>query len=148
MTHICVGNLTIIGPDNGLSPGRHQCWDIVIWTPGDKLQWNLNRNSYIFVQENAFQIVVWKMVAILSRPQCVNSSPPGQNGCIFADDIFRCIFMNEKFCILNKISLKVVPNGPIDNNPALVQVMAWRRIDDKPLSESMLTWFTDAYMWH
>ena len=24
VTHICVGNLTIIGPDNGLSPGRHQ----------------------------------------------------------------------------------------------------------------------------
>ena len=24
MTHICVGNLTIIGPDNGLSPGRRQ----------------------------------------------------------------------------------------------------------------------------
>ena len=24
VTHICVGNLTIIGSDNGLSPGRHQ----------------------------------------------------------------------------------------------------------------------------
>ena len=29
MTHICVNNLTIIGPDNGLSPGRHQA---IIWT--------------------------------------------------------------------------------------------------------------------
>ena len=29
MTHICVGNLTIIGSDNGLSPGRHQA---IIWT--------------------------------------------------------------------------------------------------------------------
>ena len=28
-----------------------------------------------------------------------NSSPPGQNGCHFADNIFRCIFVNEKFCI-------------------------------------------------
>ena len=28
-------------------------------------------------------------------------------------------------------------------NPALVQIMAWRRIGDKPLSEAMLTWFTD-----
>ena len=37
-----------------------------------------------------------------------------------ADDIFKCIFMNEKFCILIKISLKFVPKGPIDNNPALV----------------------------
>ena len=29
MPHICVGNLTIIGSDNGLSPGRRQA---IIWT--------------------------------------------------------------------------------------------------------------------
>ena len=29
-------------------------------------------------------------------------------------------FVNEKFCILIEISLKFVPMGPIDNNPALV----------------------------
>ena len=34
--------------------------------------------------------------------------------------IFRCIFVNEKFCILIKISLNFVPKGPIDINPALV----------------------------
>ena len=50
----------------------------------------------------------------------VNSSPPWQNGCHFADDIFRCIFVNEKFCILIKNSIKIVSDGPIDNNPALV----------------------------
>ena len=50
----------------------------------------------------------------------LNSSPPGPNGRHFADDIFRCIFVNEKFCILIKISLKLLPKGPIDNNPALV----------------------------
>ena len=49
-----------------------------------------------------------------------NSSPPGQNGRHFSDDISRCIFVNEKFCILIKISLSFVPKGPIDNNPALV----------------------------
>ena len=43
----------------------------------------------------------------------IHSSPPGQNGHIFADDIFRCIFMNEKFSILAKISLRSVPKGPI-----------------------------------
>ena len=67
---------------------------------------------------------------------------------ILADDTFNYIFLNEKFFILIKISLKFVPKGPIDNNPAWVQVMAWRRIDDKPLSKLMLTWFTDAYMRH
>ena len=44
----------------------------------------------------------------------------GQNGHHFPDDIFRCIFLNEKFCILIKISLKFVPNGSIDTDPALV----------------------------
>ena len=49
-----------------------------------------------------------------------NSSPPGQNGRHFTDDISRWIFVNEKFCILVEISLKIVPYGPIENNPALV----------------------------
>ena len=43
-------------------------------TLGDKFQWNLNRNSFIFIQENAFENVVWKMTAILSRPKCVKIS--------------------------------------------------------------------------
>ena len=67
---------------------------------------------------------------------------------ILADDIFKGIFLNENFCILSKISLKFVPKGPIENNPALVSIMAWRRIGDKPLSEPMLTRLTDAYMQH
>ena len=65
---------------------------------------------------------------------------------IFADDFFKCIFMNEKFCISIRISLKFVPNGPIDNKLPLVQVMAWHWTDDKPLPEPMMAQFTDAYM--
>ena len=41
-----------------------------------------------------------------------------------ADDIFSCIFVNEKFCILIEISLKFVTKGPINNNPAFVKIMA------------------------
>ena len=48
----------------------------------------------------------------------LNSSPPGQDGRHFKDDIFRYISVNEKFCILIKISLKFVAKSPIDNNPA------------------------------
>ena len=43
----------------------NKCWNIVNWTPRNKLQWIINRNSYIFVQENAFENVVWKW-----RPFC------------------------------------------------------------------------------
>ena len=49
----------------------------------------------------------------------VHSSPPGQNGRDFADDIFNCISMNENV-ILIQISLKFDPKGPINNIPALV----------------------------
>ena len=31
-----------------------------------------------------------------------------------------------------------VPNGPINNTPALLQIMAWHRPGDKPLSQPMM----------
>ena len=68
----------------------------------------------------------------------VNSLRPRQNGRHFADDIFKCIFLNENVWISIKISLKFVPKGPINNIPALVQIMAWCRPGDKPLSEPMM----------
>ena len=62
--------------------------------------------------------------------------------------MFQCIFLIENFLILNEISLKYVPYGPVDNMAALVQIMAWRRTGDRPLSEPMLVCFIDAYMRH
>ena len=67
---------------------------------------------------------------------------------ILADEIFKCIFLNENDRVLIKVSLKFVPRSSIDNKLVLVQVMAWRRIGDKPLSGPMLNRFTDAYMRH
>ena len=62
-------------------------------------------------------------------------------------DIFKSIF-NESVWISITISLKFIPKGPIDNKSALVQVVAWHRTGEKPLPESMLTQFTDAYIRH
>ena len=56
--------------------------------------------------------------------------------------------MNEKFFILILNSLKFIPKGLIGNESVLVQVMAWHRAGDKPLSEPMMTLFTEAYMRH
>ena len=67
---------------------------------------------------------------------------------ILADDIFKCISLNEKIKIQIQISLKLVNRDPIDNKPVLVQVMVWRRTGDKPLPEPMMAQFTDAYMRH
>ena len=63
--HICFGDLAIIGSDNGLSLGRRQA---IIWTNAgmvisnlrNKLQLKFKENSYIFIQENAFENVIWK----------------------------------------------------------------------------------------
>ena len=65
---------------------------------------------------------------------------------ILADNIFKCIFLNENDRIPIHISLKFVSKGPINNKTVLVQVMAWHRTGDKPLPEPMMTRVTDAYM--
>ena len=93
-----------------------------------------NRNTKLFIHENAFG---------------------------------KCIFMNDKFCISIRNPHKFVPKGPINHNPALIPTMAWCSAEhaighslptnftrkalrgqgtrDKPLSEPMLTQFTDEY---
>ena len=123
--HICISKLTIIGSDNGLFPGW---WQAIIWTNAGILLTGplepnfseiLNRNSYIFIQENAFENIIWKMTAILSRSQCVNISQPEQNGWNFADYIFESIFMNENYCILSEMSLKLVLKGPVTDKLVL-----------------------------
>ena len=58
-----------------------------------------------------------------------------------ADVLYNCIPSSQL-----KWSCTLVPNGPIDNNKASVQIMVWRRIGDKPLSEPKITKLTDAYM--
>ena len=46
--------------------------------------------------------------------------------------------LSNVFSWMIEISLRFVPMGPINNIPALVQIMAWRRPGDKPLSEPMM----------
>ena len=64
---------------------------------------------------------------------------PMQNCRHFADGFLKRIFFNGNVWISIKTSLTYVPKGPINNESALVQVMALRRKGDKPLSEQMMT---------
>ena len=86
---------------------------------------------------NYIHIILWDVITYLCPNHRFNTLRPRQYGRHFPD-IFKCIFLNENVCILIKISLKFVPKGPINNIPALVQIMAWRRSGDKPLSEPMM----------
>ena len=78
----------------------------------------------------------------------VTHLPLDKMAVILANNIFKCIFLNENVRIAIHISLTFVPKGSIDNRPALVQIMAWRWTGDKPLSEPMLAQLTYAYMRH
>ena len=53
--------------------------------------------------------------------------------------IQRHFLFNDNVYSSIQILLKCVPEGQINNIPALVQVMVWCRPDDKPLSELLIT---------
>ena len=66
-----------------------------------------------------------------------------KNGRHFPNDILKCIFLNKNVWISNTIWLKfVVLNRPVDNIPALGQIIAWRRPGDKSLSEPLVSFLT------
>ena len=89
----------------------------VQWTNDDPIHW-------------------WMHASPGARP--INSLRPRRNRRHFADDIFKCIFLNENEWISLRFSLKFVNRVRINNIPSLVQVMAWRRPGDKPLFEPMM----------
>ena len=100
---------------------QSHCSSFEYWIPVD------------FIYRFIYRCTIFKWIADL-----IITLRPRQDGRHFADDTFKCIFFNENLRISMKISLKLVPKGPIDNIPSLVQIMAWRRPGDKPLSEPMM----------
>ena len=108
--------------------------------------------SLIWVNTQGFpcKILHLNILSAKWRPFCsgFNSLRPRQNIRHFADDVFKCNFLNDYVWIPIEISLKFVPKRPINNIPALVQIVAWRHKGDKPLSEPKMTQFNDVYMRH
>ena len=116
-----------------------------------------NTSTLLFFKDALyFQSILFSYIHLFLFSNKVNSSRPGdpygitkfgqywfntlrlrQNGRRFADT-FKCIFLKQNVRISIQISLKFVPKGPINNNPALVQIMAWRRSGDKPLSKPIM----------
>ena len=88
--------------------------------------------NHVYAQIH-MQYIPWIM-----KNRYINILRLRQNGCHFAEAIFKCIFLNENVWIPNKISPKFVRKGLINNIPALVQIMIWRRPGAKPLSEAMM----------
>ena len=72
VTHICVSKLTIIGSDNGLSPGRRQA---IIWPSAGILFIGSLRTNFseilIGIQTFAFKKMLLKMSSAKWRPFCL-----------------------------------------------------------------------------
>ena len=107
MTHICVGNLTIIGSDNGLSPGRRQA---IIWTnAGILLIWHLRTNfSEILIEIGTFSYTKmhlkmssgkWRPFClglnVLTRSQPYNKKLVAMKTCMHYDDVIMTMLASQ-----------------------------------------------------
>ena len=101
-----------IGSDNGLVLNRRQAITI---TNTDLVQ----RHIYVALGGDE---LIW----------CSQE----KNGHHFADDIFKLLFLNNDVLVLMNISLKF--KCPINNNPALVQILALCWTGNDSLSEVMM----------
>ena len=128
--------------------GHVASWDCHDNSPGTHSLLSSHCSSFedqVPVDENyGYLIFKWVAVTWLNDWAPVNTLRQRQSGCHFPDDIFKCIFLNGNVWISIKISPNFVPNGPMNNIPTLVQIMAWRRPGNKPSSEPMMVLFTDS----
>ena len=106
-------------------------WDRLIFNIGIPVP--LRQHLYI-------ETTPWSCVWYLMVDHLYNTLRLRQNGRFLPDDIFKWILLNENVWIPVEISLKFAPKGPVNKNPALVQIMAWNRPGDKPLSEPMIVY--------
>ena len=97
MTHICVGNLTIIGSDNGLSPGRRQA---ITWTNvGILLIGPLGTNfSEMLIKIHTFSLkeINLKMSSGNWRPFCLGLNVLSDWG---ANELYRVTYICDTFLL-------------------------------------------------
>ena len=104
--------------------------------------WYLSKTFHIWQAETLHRHLRVEMVNTLTVIEAETKWPT------FCSRYFQTHFLEWKLLILIQISLKFVPRGPLSNNPALVQIMAWCRTGDKPLSEPKMAPGTGAYVQH
>ena len=97
VTHICVSNLTIIGPDNGLSPGGRQD---IIWTNAGILligPWGTNFSEILIgIQTFSFKKIHLKMSSAKWRPFCLSLNVLNHSGQLGLNLFWPLNLNNEK----------------------------------------------------
>ena len=108
--------------------------------------WYLNHIRFTSVKDLCMQCISYNHIVLcalvfvavlLVWGNYITILRPRQNGLHFPENISKCIFLNENVWISLKISLMLLTRVWFNNTPALVQIMAWSRLGDKPLSESV-----------
>ena len=79
----------------------------------------------------------YDVTVMLGYAITINTLRLRQNGYHFADDFFKCIFLNVNFWISNNMSLKCVTQSQIDNISSFVQ----------PIRRQAITWTNDGFDW-
>ena len=116
-------------PHKGQRGGALMFSLICIWING----WVNNREAGDLRRYRAH----YDVTVMLGYAITINTLRLRQNGYHFADDFFKCIFLNVNFWISNNMSLKCVPQSQIDNISSFVQ----------PIRRQAITWTNDGFDW-
>ena len=158
VTHICVSKLTIIGPDNGLSPGRRQA---IIWTnTGILLIGPLGTNfseNLSGIQTFSFKKMPLKMSSGKWRPSClglnvlnIRKQAFTRCFCVYRD---ISLFLIEVLSVLVKEKFLFIFAAPHAISICFKQTFrAWKSSTRTPficfLGISPTTWHKTLYSWH
>ena len=94
------------------------------------------------------QCIIVVQTSVARHSVVVNTLRPRQESRHFSDGKFKSIFLYYTCGLFDWISLKLVLETSVYNTSTLVWIAAWRWTGDKPLSESKIVQFTDAYASH
>ena len=149
LTHISISKLSNIGSNNGLAPGRHQA---IIWTndailligPSGTNFSEIHRNSNIFIQENAFEIVVCHLVSLKTKAWflCFTMSGLGFFSAAYSVFVFRSVFMS--CCNRRWHTFLTFSHQKCWWHKGLWK-WHWRLSGNKLLSNATMAWLTDIY---
>ena len=137
VTGLCAGNSPVTGEFPAKKASNAE--DVSIWWRHHVKTFSSQKCSFwllfygVLLTSLLWRCISWVLVRI-----GLNLLRPRQNGLHFADDIFKCIFFNENLGILIKISLKFVPEGPMNNLITLVWMMTLSR---KATSHYLKQWW-------
>ena len=99
------------------------------------VQWHPARDGFNHWYARLSMEVSFDFEALAIINCAFNTMSPRQNGRYFSYGIFTCILLKENAWISIKMSVKFVPEGPINTIPTLDYILAWPQSGDKTLSK-------------